>query len=495
MNHPPGPAPARSLIRSMLPTGRLRENLVLAACLALFLIYGSFRQRYVWGVDSYGYYQLGKLFSEGRLFLPVEWSGSARAALVPLGFSLAGGGLHAVPNYPPGFPLLVALGQLVRAPMWVTPFLGVVSCLVLFALLRDRVREGTTWLFTLAWAFMPLTVYGSTLMMSDLVAATTLMGGLLSYRRGHVAAAAWIFGLSIAVRPTNLLFFAPFALVLRPDRRTLLLALHLAAPCALYGWYNSHLYGAPWRTGYGDVWGNLRPEFFPAHFAFYLTAGVAILSPLIAALAVCGLVPWTREKLFLALWPGTLVVFYSFWAGGGIDRWWWARFILPGLGAVFLLAAGGFETAGRWFERWWPGARAGLARMALGIAVFSLPLYYVHYGRSQNDLWQRDTGSIYYEVVRRVGLIAPPGSLVGSVELTSTFRLYSGQIPFVPIEATAPDLIGQALAQGRRVYLIPEPWNATHPVILEIERRFQAREIARFDFIWNGLPVLELSAR
>ena len=488
------PAPAPLPFRLPSISNQWRENLVICACLGLFLIYGAFRQRYIWGVDSYGYYQLGKLFSEGRLHLVTLLPGFDQSALVPYGFSLNSDQLI-LPNYPPGFPLLIAIGHLVQAPMWVTPFLGVVSCLVLFALLRDRVRPATAWLFTLAWAFMPLTVYGSTMLMSDLVAATVLMGGLLAFRRDHLFLAAWIFGLSFAVRPTNVLFLAPFALLLRPDRRTLRLGLHLVVPCLLYACYNYHLYGAPWRTGYGNIADNMVGSIFPSHFAFFLTTTVAVLSPLLVGLAVFGLAPWNREKIFLLLWPATFIVFYSFWLGGGIDRWWWARFILPGYAALFLLAAGGFESVGHWLDRRLPGRGALAARAVLFLAVLALPFHYVRFGLMQNDLWQRNTGAVNHEVVMRVREFAPPGSLVGSVELASTFRLHSELIPYIPVNAHAPDLVARALAEGRRTFLLPEPWNATDPVVGELIRRFHAREVARYDFLWGNLPVYELNAR
>ncbi|MDB6115061.1 MAG: putative rane protein [Lacunisphaera sp.] len=472
----------------------LRRNLVLLACLALFAVYGSFRQRYIWGVDSFGYYQLGKLFNEGRLHLPSPLPGFDQQALVPFGFTSDGTG-QATPDYPPGFPLLLALGHLVGAPRWVTPFLGVVSCFVLFTLLRERVREGAAWLFTAAWAFMPLTVYGSTMMMSDLVAATAVMAGFLAFRRGYLAGAGWILGFSFAVRPTNVLFLLPLALLLRPDRRALRLGLHLALSCALYATYNYCLYGAPWRTGYGNISDNLVASIFPSHFAFYATTSVVLLSPLVIGLAACGLAPWNREKLSLLVWPLTLMVFYSFWLGGGIDRWWWARFILPGYWALFLLAADGFENLLRWAARRAGERVAPVAGGLLMLALLVLPCYYIRYGRARGDVWVRGTGQPNFEVVGRVGAFAPPGSLVGSVELCSSFTLYSELVPFLPIKNHAPALIEQALAAGRHVYLLPEPWNASNPVVAEIERRFRIREIARYNFIWEGLPVYEVSAR
>ena len=170
-----------------------------AAALALFAIYAAFRQRAIWGADSFGYLELGKLLSEGRVHLPLAFPAAEFPAVVPPGFTLNAAGL-VVPGYPPGFPLLLAVGHLLGAPMWVTPALGVLSCWLLYQLLRERVAPATAWAFTLAWAFMPLSVLGGTMVMSDGVAAAVLLGALLAHQRGRMAAAGWLLGLAIAVR-------------------------------------------------------------------------------------------------------------------------------------------------------------------------------------------------------------------------------------------------------------------------------------------------------
>ncbi len=473
---------------------RIQKRHLVFACLFLFLLYGSFRQRFVWGVDSFGYFQQGKLYSEGRLYLPLPQDPAGQPALVPLGFSQDPAG-RIIPNYPPGFPLLLALGHWLRAPTWVPPLVGVLSCLILFALLRERVGREAALLFTAAWAFMPLTVYGSTMLMSDLAAATVLLGAWLAFRRGRSALAAWLFALCFAVRPTNVLFLLPFLLVLRPDRATGRLVLHLLLPCALYGFYNLFLYGAPWRTGYGNIFSSMSAAVFPSHLAFFATGTLAILSPVVVGLALIGLFPWNREKTFLLLWPVVFMLFYSFWAGGGIDRWWWARFILPGYAALFILAADGYQSTARWLSG--PGATrwSRTGALVLALLTLSLPAYYIKYGYIQGDLWLHDKGVASRQLVREVAAFAPKGSLVGSIEHTSSFLLYTDLVPFVANHPQAPDLVARALAEGRRVFLVPEPWSASDPANLAFSRRFAVREVARCHSPWNLLPVYELSAR
>lgn len=473
-------------------TAETRFRLFLLAGLTLLLIYGSYRQRYIWGVDSFGYYQLGQLFSEGRIFLPAPFASQAPEVLVPWGFTAQPTG-RIVPQYPPGFPLLLALGHLLRAPLWVTPMIGVISCAVLFGLLRTRVVLGTALLFTAAWALMPLTVYGSTMVMSDLAAATALMAGLLAYRHNRLVSAAWIFGLSIAIRPTNVLFLAPFFLLVGRERNARWLVVHLAAPCLLYAAYNHFLYGAPWRTGYGNVMGSMSVRNLPEVFSFFVTTTWTLLTPIVLGFAAVGLWRWNRGKMFLVLWALVFAVFYSCWTAGGIDRWWWARFILPGLPALFLLAAEGFESVQRWGEKfarnshWW--------RALIALPVLAVPLLQLQFGRAQDDLWQRNTGVLNRELVERVREVVPAGSLVGTLEHASTFYLYSDLIPFVIVEPRAPLLVEEALGAGRRVFLLPEPWNLEHAVLAEIRRRFTLVEVARYDLPWPELRLWEVRPR
>jgi hypothetical protein len=481
---PPTPTPL---------TGQGRRLLGWLAAVGLFLVYASFRQRAIWGADSFGYFELGKLFSEGRVHLALAYSAAEFPAVVPPGFTLNGQGL-VVPGYPPGFPLLLAVGHLLGAPMLVAPALGVVSCGLLWSLLRDRLDVPAAAAFTLAWAFMPLSVLGGTMAMSDGVAATVLLAALLAHTRGRMAAGGWLLGLAIAVRPTNALFLAPFALLVRFDRPHARLAVHLALAGAGYAAYNAWLYGAPWRTGYGDVASGLQPALLPSHLSFYLRESWHVLSPVIVLLAALGLAPLTRRKLALLLWPVILALFYACWDAGGIDRWWWTRFLMPGHPLLFLLAAEGFvRVRGGWSARLAP-ERAGLAGAILTGVVALLPIYYVAFGLGRRDLWQREVGVVNHEVVARVASLAPAGSLVGTLEHASTCLLETELVPFTPLDGSAGPLVARALGEGRRVFLLLEPWNADHPTVRLLLERYHGREIARYRELWDGLPLYELTA-
>jgi hypothetical protein len=474
-------------------SGRTARLLGWAAAVTLFAIYAVFRQRAIWGADSFGYLELGELFRHGRVHLPLAFPAAEFPAIVPPGFAVDAHGL-VVPGYPPGFPLLLAVGHLLGAPMFVTPVLGVVSCWLLWRLLCERLDRPAAAAFTLAWAFMPLSVLGSTMAMSDGVAATVLLAALFAHARGRMAAAGWLLGFAIAVRPTNALFLLPFALLVRADRAHARLAVHLVLAGAVYAAYNIWLYGAPWRTGYGDVASGLQPALLPSHLAFYVRESWNVLSPVIVLLAAAGLVAPDRRKLALLLWPLILAVFYACWDAGGIDRWWWTRFLMPGHPCLFLLAAEGFLRVRGWWGNRYPPHRAALAGAILTAVVALLPVYYVAFGLGRRDLWQRDVGLVNREVVAKVAHLAPAGSLVGTLEHASTCLLETALVPFTPLDESALPLVARALAEGRRVFLLPEPWNADNATVRRLLTQYHGREIARYRELWDGLPLYELSA-
>ncbi len=460
---------------------------------ALFILYATFRQRYVGATDWFGYYQQGELLKTGRVFLPTELPCDQFPAIVPFGYVVVGS--NAVPQYPPGFPLLLALGSYAGLAFFVTPFIGLVSCLLMFLLLRDFTDRWVAAVFTLAWAFLPIVVFGSTTLMSDLVAATTVMGAYYAYRRNQQLLSAWVLGFSFCVRPTNVLFLVVFLLLLARDRRLIRYGLYLAGPVLLYGLYNYMIYGSPLRTGYSDIRTDLTPEVFNQHLRFYLHYTLAQFTPVLLGLAAWGLRPFSREKLFQILWFAVFLLFYCFWLSGG-DRWWWTRFLLPGYPAIFLLAACGFSrlrdrcrlSAAYPAKRNW-----GVLLLYASVAV--LPIWQIHFGRGQQDLWVLNKSHSYHDIVQRVAATVPARSFVGSVEFGGSFRVYTPLTGFVSVNGTSPELIHEAFRQKREVYVLVEPWNLNHPNVQNLLAQFPAEkilEIAEPD--WGKLPLYRLHA-
>ncbi len=454
-----------------------------------FTVYCAYRQEYVGGVDWYGYYQQAQLLKSGRIHLPVDLPVAAYPAAVPLGFFPAGD--LAVPQYPPGFPVLLALAGFLNLEYFVTPLVGLLTCLFIFLIIRDLTDEWTAVIFTFLWSLLPIVVYGSTTIMSDLVATLGLLISYYAYRRGRLFLSALVLGLSFTVRPTNALYLLAFALPLLRDRHLIRYGLYLVLPGVLYAIYNQAVYGAPWRTGYSDLNYDLTSDFFSSHLLFYLQETLRQFTLPLLLLGLFGLNRPRAEKSFYLVWFGLFLGFYCFWRSGG-DRWWWTRFLLPGYAPLFFISAIGFARIRHWLALKFksPRAQVRVHAVLLGVLVL-LPFHYISYGENAHDLWLKHRGSEYAEVARHIESLAPPGSYVGSVEFGGALRIYTKLASFVSLHENSPALVETVLRDHRRAYLILEPWNQDHPVILELFARFPTTRLPNIK-IWDGVQVYEL---
>lgn len=461
-----------------------------------FVAYFLFRQRYVGACDWFGYYELARLFREGRVALDTALPAETFPAIVPLGFIPQGANI--VPMYPPGYPVLLALAGLVGAELLVNPLLGAVSIVVLYLLALDLTGKRWVGVATAAmWAFFPVVVFGSTTVMSDLTATVPVMAAYLLYRRGRVPWSALLLCFSLTIRPANILFCAAFAIPLLRDRnvvRYVAWMLPVAVPFALY---NQLIYGAPWRTGYANIALDLTSEVFGPHLRFYLWETFRQAGPA-ALLAIPGLaVLFVRagrrsEAAFFGLWFLGHLLFYSFWRSGG-DAWWWTRFLLPAYVPLFLCAALGLDAAWEFAREKLPHRFARWTAWAVLVAlVLWTPRYHVRIGRRPGDLWVRNKGAEYRGLVAHVEKLARPGSYVGSVEFAGSFRVYTALIPFVSAYDSAPELVAHVGQRGADVFLVVEPWNAKDPHVTGLLERFAGRKIAE-DPLWGGIGIYQLT--
>lgn len=477
-------------MRSLLHRFQPAEIFVMIVLVTAFAVFASHRQRFIGGADLYGYHQQGACIRDGRLTLPLEPAVAAFSAAVPFGYIPTEAG--ALPQYPPGFPLLLAIAGLVGGESLVTPLLGALSGLLVFLILRRSVAPWTAAVFGLLWTYFPIVAYSSTILMSDVVSATALMAVWWLYLRGNLALSALVLGFSFSVRPTNVLFLLALALPLWRDRKLIRYACWLALPCALYGGYNHLLFGAPWRTGYGGVGAEFRADIFTSHLGFYSYQTVRQLGWPVAALALAGLCTRHRDRWFHALWFVPFFILYCFWLSGG-DRWWWTRFLLPAYAPLFFLAAPAFERLQAWLlprafrPAWRPAAQVAL----LGLLSLSA-WYYVRLARSEQDVWVRPKGFDYLYTVRRVAQIAPPGSYVGSIEFAGSVRLYTDLHSFVTHYEDSVQLADTVLRSGRSVFLIVEPWRQRDEIILKLLKSFPHERLPDIP-VWSGLPVYRLS--
>ncbi len=459
-----------------------------STCIAL-----HYNQHYIGAVDWYGYYEEALLFKAARTTLPLELPVDEFPSVVPLGFNALPDG-RTVPQYPPGYPLLLAAAMILKIDGCLMPLVGLASSLILFSLIRDVTGDKwTAGLYSVLWAFFPIVVYGSTFFMSDLVAALFVILSYWAYRRNQVFWSALSMVFALCIRPTNALYFLVFSIGLIRDRKLVRYSLCMLLPAMLYGYYNYHIFGAPWRTGYANVINDLSFEFFFPHLTFYLQEVFFQFGPLVLLLAIWGLLKPNTEKWFFLSWFGAFLVFYSFWRSGGSDRWWWTRFLLPGFAPLFVLSAQAFHRARVLLStRINSGRGRILTQVALFAIIGSTPFYYIKFGLAQRDLWSTNKGYDYFKIVKQIEEDVPPGSYVGSVDFAGSFRLYTHLGSYYSMHPNAPKLVTHVLLQGHEAYLLVEPWNKNNLVVKELLSDFPATKV-RDVTTWSGMVLYRLA--
>jgi hypothetical protein len=441
--------------------------------LSLFWFYSTYMQRYIGACDYYGYYQEALLLKSGKVIMNTGLDPRKYPCTAPLGYYTRNG--RVVPQYTPGYPLLLALGSFLGADFYVNPLIGVLSVLMMFLLLLELTEKRIAILFSLLWAFSPIVAWGSTYLMSDLAAALFIMLGFYLFLREKPGAAAICLGFSVAVRPTNLFFILILLPLLIKKHQWLRFGLHLLIPASLYGAFNWIIYGVPWRFGYGNISYDLTHTVFFPHLVFYLKEIVVQFTPVLAILALFALVRKTRYSWFYGLWFLFFLIFYSFWRAGG-DLWWWMRFLLPALPALFILAALGLKRILDTTEKKWRKLSHKTATLLITLVTIAMLMYFVQYGK-KNDVYINNKGYDYAYLSNAVGKLVPPGSLVGAFEISGALRIYANVEPFNWHNFDVPDLIKESLGKNIPVYLVVERWNLQHYFINQVFEKFDVAVI------------------
>jgi hypothetical protein len=326
-----------------------------------------------WGTDSSAYIDAAAQWAGRDLFHPTHfrfWAPWAHDAELetPLGRTPGATPGTIVTVYPPGYPLLLAAAQTIGGPLathLVSPFfLGVLAfCAYLLA-----ARISTPWAGVGASAMIASTPVGVAhvlMPMSDVPAtALVAIAWLLALRPGMGAAmsAGAAMAMAILVRPN----LAPLAMVIafvliasrwRLGDRTWARVLAFGSFCALGPamllWTQDALYGSPFQSGYRAANTFFRLERIPINAVHY----PAMLIDLHGWLALAGLAlvpfafvlrphdggterPWVvvagAAGILLANY-GVLLPYLTY------EGWYWLRFLLPGMLALFVLLAAGLD--------------------------------------------------------------------------------------------------------------------------------------------------------
>jgi hypothetical protein len=374
---------------------RREPALALALALLTFIAGLAFGSTVAAGADSSGYISQASLWRAGRLHVPepaILESDRADAAwaFAPLGFRP---GLQAgtiVPSYPPGLPLQFALAAALlgdRGIAVVVPLLGAIAVWLAFVLGRAGGGPGAGLAAATLVASSPVFLYQLVQPMSDVpVIAWWLaaLGLLLIRDRPRPLAAGVAAGIAIATRPN----LAPVLVVVVPlllsrpaggrhgPRRgwTLRDAGWFTAGAAplllLLAWFNDHLYGAPWTSGYGDAGQLFSLSHVGVNAARY-ARWLLDTHPVLLVLAAAGLAAAavradaTRAPQVIPTAAGTAtLVTASYLAYAPFESWTYLRFLLPAIAALAIPAGAAWSLALRASPAW-----LRLAAATVGLAL------------------------------------------------------------------------------------------------------------------------------
>jgi hypothetical protein len=461
-----------------------------AVLLVIFFLYSTYTQEYVGGSDFYGYYAQSLLLKKGQVDMPVGVSPAQYPAIAPLGYFVKDG--KVLPQYPPGYPLLMALAGFIGLEFYVTPILGILSIVLMYLLIKELTDKKIAVFFSLIWAFFPIVVYGSTSVMSDLAAAFFILLALYLYRKEKIPFSAFALAFSLVVRPTNILFCLIFLPVLTRDKQWFKFGCYFAFPTALYGLYNWLVYGAPWKIGYANVSERLITPVFFHHLVYYAKETVIQFTPLLIILIVFAFWKKLKDRWFYVSWFLIFFIFYCFWRPLE-DTWWWTRFLLPGYPALFFLAALGLKNVLDFIQQEWKPAKH---TVTISLAVMALVIigYFVHYGFTHPNIWEKDKGKLYYDISNMIAKKVPANSLVGSVDFSGCLRLYTGIETFNSIHTNSFFLIADMLEKKKPVYFAAEPWNLQMPMVKGVFRLFTVKKVMEITG-WPDFYLYKIQSR
>jgi hypothetical protein len=335
--------------------------------------------------------------------------------------------------------------------------------------------------------------------MSDLPSAAAFATGLaLVLGRGRISAfaAGLMVGLGILIRPNLVPLAIPFGLFtlyqdvrVRPLElrafRTPWLVASTAIGIGLEAAINDHLYGSPFRSGYGRL--NYQAAHIWPNVAAYGGWLVSIHTPIalagFAALALPFRSIWRTNEATRALW------FFTLYAGAVVgpflffmvpEAWWYLRYLLP---MWPLLMIGTSAVLSIVFRVGRPWARLTAVGALVALAWFGW------YQAERRAVFEVRAGEQkYIDAARLVGERVDERAAILSVQHSGSVRHYAGLMTirwdrFTP--GTLDDAIDWLHQTGRHPYLLVEPWEVEY-----FRNRYGGEEAGRLD--WE--PLLTIRA-
>jgi hypothetical protein len=473
--------------------------------------YGSFAAG---GSDSYGYLSQAPLWLHGDLHIKQPWVAQMtwpqrEWTFTPLGYRPSSPDGTIVPTYSPGLPMLMAvfLGVFgANGPFYVVPVLGAVALLGTYLLgvelTRSRAVGACAALFLLA---SPTFLAHLMLPMTDAPMAagwTLAMYFALRDPRPKPLVAGLMTAVMLLMRPNLLLLAAaPVAAWLWPCLRgrsswrdgavnVARFAAGVAPAVAVVAAVNTRLYGSPLETGYGGLSGGMydlgrAPQNLRLYFIWLLQSQTAMVAFAAVPLFVRGAVrpdsPRASVRAGLATLFALMLVSYIFYYI--FDAWFYLRFLLPALPALFVLMAAGIRAACKKLPL---PAQAPAALLLVGWAV----LFPLTFAQGQSIFKQYDFEQRYVKAAAYVKELTTPNAMILSVQHSGSVRYYANRIT-LRYDFLAPDgldaAIRELIQKGYRPYIVIDDWEE-----VDFRKRFGAlSRVGRLD--WRPLVRIPTS--
>lgn len=425
------------------------------------------------GSDSWGYISHAKLWLAGDLITEqpiatqVPWP-QADWTFAPLGYTPAQTPGAIVPVYAAGLSMLMALATLIVGacgPYVVVPILGAATVWLTYAL-GAALWSPLVGLFAAAlMATSPTFLFMLLNPMSDVAVSGLFLAAFaiaLAPWRSHAFWTGVATSAAILVRPNLVPIGAVFLAIVvaraeRRDRwRSLIgfcaggLPLMLAVAAI-----HTHLYGAPWKAGYGSLEQYYAWSYAPLNLSQFADWLIDTETPLIAVLLVPVVFvrrlspPLRFAVLAAAAFIASVWLSYLFYTPFGV--WWYLRFLLPAFPLMLLLAVIGLA----WLLRRFVDART-IAAVALIVAmpVFTLR---VHTVRARGVFGLSLGGVVYLSAAEYVRDRLPPNALIMTVQHSGSIRYYANRLTLrwdlLPAEWWTPAL-EVLVARGYQPYLL-----------------------------------------
>ena len=427
------------------------------------------------GADSYGYVSQAMLWRKGHLVQlepmvdRVPWPGADRT-FAPLGYRpWFASRDNIVPLYPPGLPLLMAVGQIAAGfcgAFLVVPLSGAAVVWLTFALGRRIFRSAAIGL----WAAVlvgssPIFLYQLMNPMSDVPVTAAWTLALLLACDNRWFACGLAMTIAVAIRP-NLVPLAGVVLVwsiIRADSphrlRAPLLAIAGLAPAVVgVAWLNARLYGSPLLSGYGSAEGLYALEYFRTNAIRYSTWLVETETPAIALALVFFAAPRLtapaeigRPRFLLGATIAVVVLSYLFYLP--FEAWWYLRFLVPMWPPLMLATAAAI------------GGVANLvtprfSRFVASAAIAALAWHGVDLARDRAAFTVGEREQRYVDVARLVDSYTDQSAVVFSMQNSGSVRLYSGRLTlrYDQLESEWLDRAVEYLASiGRHPFFLLDP--------------------------------------